>query len=270
VTALQAHVGNRVVSRLVTRESAQGSVLQRSVDDVHRFIHGLQGRLRAGPGYDAAVIRMLADVEAFALQHQDAESKAELAHRAGMMRDGWMADSDLAKDTKVEVKRILDPIVRAPVAQAVAVPSTPAAAAAVATGSPNPKASSPSNAPTPTAPTRIVLTKAMRAVDVLKAVESGTASAVGLQCQWFESSMDKNGGYSTAYNLGQGSNWEIHVHRHKNGRGWVCTFQAKASVGNTNATRGMPLDNMDKLLALGVPKDHDPRKQLVKKKWGKL
>lgn len=70
---------------------------------------------------------------------------------------------------------------------------------------------------------------------------------------------EKEGGYSTAYNAGKDSRWEIHCHRKAKGAIVACTVQAKSTVGDKNVTRGIPLDSPDtKLARIGIPKNHGP------------
>jgi hypothetical protein len=262
--------------------------VQRLVKDVDLLVYRLQGRLRSKGSNDAVVAEMLQEITALAAQFQDVDTRTELAKRAKMMLDEWAVDDTISPATMDEARRVLTPltVVQAPAAAPAPVVAPPAAAAALPPVAAPPRAAAPAAvvAPPPAAVAAapppggqvaaaaaapVQLTEDMRAVDVLKAVEGRRARAVGLQTKWYQSNDDKGKAFSTAYNLGRDSNWEIHVHRNAKGKATVCTFQAANAVGNKAATRGMPLNDMSRLAALGIPDPHDPREQTYNR-WGPL
>ena len=286
VRSLQRALGNRGVGAMLQGSQTQARTsVQRSPADVYTLVGSFQGRLRAGPGIDAAALQILSEISQFASKFTDPETRQELANRAGTILADWAADTDLSPATRKEAERILKPLMTVPPQPAAAPqptatpaqkPTTPATAPNAAPkvvakpATPPAAANGPATAaaPPPTAAaTTVALTAAMRAVDVLNHIAAGRATASGLAVRWFESSLDKAGGYSTAYNLGKGSKWEIHVHRTKTGVPWTCTVQQAVAVGNTGATRGMELD-WKKLDALGIPAKHDPRTLRKANAWG--
>lgn len=265
---LQRSAGNRAVAQLL---GTAVPVVQRDDEEVYTLIHHLQGRLGSGAQNNAVVAAMLTEITAVANRPQPQQTRELLKSRVASIRDDLLTAEGLTPQTAAAIRTALDPIVSTG-RPAQAAPALPPGLAAPQQGA-QPTAPRPTTPAVAAAATSVALTKQMRAVDVLKAVEARQATVTGLQSKWFVSSIDRDKGkncYSTAYNLGQGSKWEIHVHRRANGAGWVCTFQNAVAVGNTDATRGMPLDDMTKLEKLGIPKNHDPKKSHAMNRWGAL
>jgi hypothetical protein len=182
-----------------------------------------------------------------------------------MILTDWRTDPDLAAAMKTEAERALTPLLTVPVQAANPAPTarTPAANAA------------PIQAPVANAApaAKVELTKDMAAVEVLRLVLGGNATGK-LSVKWYVSSFDVQHGkgcYSTAYNVGQNSIWELHVHREKNGKPWNSTMQKTAAVGNKGATRSMeiPDHQFGRLTELGIPSNHDPRTTVKEKVWAK-
>jgi hypothetical protein len=278
VLAMQRTIGNSAVQRLVERGSIRPGLIQRTPDDVYRLIFSFQGRLRKGPGIDAAALQILTEITQFHAHFTDQPTRAELATRARMILADWNADPDLQPETKKEAQRVLTPLQTPPPQQpaAVAAPAakaapTPATQSAPTQTAPAKAVAAPQGAPQAAAKTPTALTKTMKAFEVHNCLAGGTATATGLQVKWYETNDDKSKKqFSTAYNVGKDTNWEIHVHRkNNNGQPVAVTVQQKAAVGNTGATRGMELD-ASKLDALGIPKNHDPRKAQGYNQWASL
>src|SRR5438046_3076425 len=86
VRSLQRKLGNRAVGAMVQGGPAPGrTVVQRTPDDVYRLVYSFQGRLKKGPGIDAAALQILNEITQFASRFTDQETRQELANRAGMI-----------------------------------------------------------------------------------------------------------------------------------------------------------------------------------------
>ena len=257
--ALQQAAGNQAVAALCRSRLSGITPVQRLPEDVHTFIHRINTEPRAGKVYGNDVFKIVRDMKAFSDGQRDEETRAELVKRAKALLDHWTSDASLGQQ-RDRVFKLLHAIVSGPQA---ATPKQEAQAPA-----PPPPTSTTASTPQPVvpvlaaAPAKVTITNTMRASTVLGYIAGGMAIMPTLEAKWFVSGPDRDRGkdcYSTAYRMGPGCVWEIHCHRDAKHRTWTATVQNTASVGNTHATRGMPLDDADKKLEpLGVPKLHYP------------
>lgn len=268
---LLAHELTHVVQqggRGVTRQVSPVT-LQRSPDDVHTFVHQINTAVPWGTKEEGrAVFDIVRGMKDFAMDeaaaHDDA-TKLELVQRAkGLL--AHFAVNPLSKGFHDRVMKALNQVLKASLPAVAPIAPQPAPATgpnlSIPTAAPNTPAS--------LAPVTVELKAELKAIDVHNALAGEKATVGYIAWSWYKTTYDKNkGGYSTAYNAGKDSLWEIHCHRTAKGAIDVCTVQSKATVGNKDVTRGIPLHSADmKLAKIGIPKKHLPSGE--PKRWQKL